>query len=637
MGQAVPQKDEGGSVTRYMGTVTDITQLKEAEQNLREGEERFRKLIETTFDAIVIHDDGLILDVNREAGSLFGYRPEDILGRNVLDLVSPQSRETVEQRMASGSEDAYEAVVIRRDGSTSIVEIVGRPSVWQGRQVRVVALRDITQRRLAEGEIQKLAAFPRHNPNPVFAFRDDGELIYFNDAASELARSLGEDHPLGILPPDVATLVRQALDAPDHNRELESVVRQRTFAWTFFAIPDQRVIHAYAAEITSRLELENQLRHAQKMESIGQLAAGVAHDFNNILTIIQGHANLLLTYSDLPNDSSESLKEISVAAERAARLTRQLLTFSRRQVRQPRPIDLNELIRSLTPMLHASIDPAVTLQINCSTQLPTVHADAGMLEQVVMNLATNARDALSNDGRIAISTASTRIDSQHAQSHAEARAGHFVCLTVADNGSGMSSDTISHLFEPFFTTKEVGKGTGLGLATVYGIVKLHQGWIEVQSTPDKGSTFRVFLPVLASATSPAGGSTTFPDASAGGETVLVVEDEPGLRHLVRNILNRHGYKVLTASSGVEALKVWEEHRRNIQLLLTDMIMPDGLSGRDLAERLIAQDRHLKVIYTSGYSMDVVGKGSALKEGYNFLQKPYQPPVLAKAIRDCLDS
>ena len=390
-------------------------------------------------------------------------------------------------------------------------------------------------------------------------------------------------------------------------------------------------------EIEERRQLEKQLLQAQKMEAVGQLSAGIAHDFNNLLMVINGNASLLLMCG--PRDASEITEyaeQIVEAAERAASLTRQLLMFSRKQVIRPTPLDLNDVAANMTKLLQRLLGEDVALTSHYADRLPVILADAGMMEQILLNLAVNSRDAMPRGGRLTIATEAVRLEAEPAGPNAGTPAGAYVGLTVTDTGGGIAPENLAHIFEPFFTTKEAGKGTGLGLATVYGIVKQHQGRITVQSTVGKGTTFRLYFPVLAGAApaKPAGpAATTLP---RGTETILVVEDELIVRLSVGNMLQRFGYTVYTAASGVEALKVWREHRGEIQLLLTDIVMPDGVGGFELAGQLQAEMPGLKIIYTSGYSGDLADKRLTLVEGVNFLQKPYAPQILAAALRKNLD-
>jgi PAS domain S-box-containing protein len=389
-------------------------------------------------------------------------------------------------------------------------------------------------------------------------------------------------------------------------------------------------------DVTQEVALEEQLRQVQKMESIGQLAGGVAHDFNNILTVIQGNASLLLDVKNLSEADVDLAKQIIKAAERAAGLTRQLLVFSRKQVMQPTHLNLNEVVGNMTKMLQRILGEDIALRSDYTPSLPLVFADAGMIEQVLLNLAVNARDAMPAGGRLMIVTSSETIDQEYTQQNPAATPGRCVCLSVSDTGCGIAPEHLSHIFEPFFTTKEIGKGTGLGLATVYGIVKQHRGWIEIESQVGKGTTFRIYLPAAKDITAKQKTTAVAQELPRGDEVILVVEDEQAVRLLVGNLLQRCGYTVLLAVSGIAALDVWEKHKHGIQLLLTDMVLPDGMMGRELAEKLKGEKPQLKVIYTSGYSANVVGKGPSLVEGVNFLQKPYHPHKLAQTVRDCLD-
>ncbi|MGO9536250.1 MAG: response regulator [Limisphaerales bacterium] len=426
--------------------------------------------------------------------------------------------------------------------------------------------------------------------------------------------------------------VHHAIDRPDGRRTLLS-----TNATPFFdAAGEINGMVITVEDITERLMLEAQLRQSQKMESVGQLAAGVAHDINNILTVIQGHAGLLLNAVPPGADSTRSIKQISAAAERAASFIRQLLTFSRKQIFRSKILDLNAVLHNLKGMLPRLIGEDITLETHCQPDLPCIQADTGMVEQIVMNLAVNSRDAMPKGGKLIITTSAAEIDAAYLRQHPEAHVGSFVCLTVSDTGCGMERKVLQRIFEPFFTTKEVGKGTGLGLATVYGVVKQHHGWIEVQSEVGVGTTFKVFIPVAGKAgDAPADPSVKSENVRGGKETILLVEDEIGLLELVREILQQYQYRVLIASSGVEALRVWDESNGQVDLLLTDMIMPGGMTGTDLAAELKRRKPGLKVIYASGYSSALTGK--EFTQGENiFLAKPYQPNQVARLIRETLD-
>jgi nitrogen-specific signal transduction histidine kinase len=384
-------------------------------------------------------------------------------------------------------------------------------------------------------------------------------------------------------------------------------------------------------DITDRLNLETQLRQAQKMEAVGRLAAGVAHDFNNLLTVIQGHAQLARARNDVTPAQAKSLEAVSSAAQRATALTKQLLTFSRQQPIQPKPLDLNKTISDLTKMLLLLLNEKIDLKYEFAPDLPTIRADVTMMEQVVMNLVVNSADAMPGGGALTVATQAVEISDDYLRNHPEARAGRFARLSVIDTGSGMDAATQARVFEPFFTTKAVGKGTGLGLATVYGIVKQHQGWIELNSEVGKGTTFRIYFPIdLAANQVEPTPAVTRP--AKDNETVLVVEDEEAVGQIVQSCLQQHGYRVLRAANALEALQIYNDESGQIDLLLTDMVMPRGMSGRELASNLKALNPELKIVYTTGYSRQVVGNDLDLREGLNFLPKPHAPGKLIETIR-----
>lgn len=410
--------------------------------------------------------------------------------------------------------------------------------------------------------------------------------------------------------------------------------------------PDGSILGASGSltDITERKQsqeemqkLEAQFRHAQKLESVGQLAAGVAHDFNNILTVIQGYSDLLYARCDGDATMTGPLKQISDASRRASALTKQLLMFSRKQVLQPKVLDLNAVLRNLSNMISRCLGEDIVMRNEYGDGLPALEADAGMLEQIVMNLAVNSRDAMPKGGQLLIKTSVVQIDSAYVLRQPEARVGKTVCLQVTDTGTGMEKKTMEKIFEPFFSTKEVGKGTGLGLATVYGIVKQHQGWIEVTSEVGVGTTFKIFLPASEKTIAPVAEATQPTKVAKGrSETILLVEDEVTLRMWVKEILENFHYRIVEAANGVEALKVWDDENGKIDLLVTDMVMPEGLTGGDLARQLKKRQPGLKVIYTSGYSGEIMNNDANLPKG-PFLSKPYPAPELAKLVRECLDT
>jgi signal transduction histidine kinase/CheY-like chemotaxis protein len=500
----------------------------------------------------------------------------------------------------------------------------------------VLNARDITERKEADERIEKLAAFPRLNPNAIFELEADARLTYCNHAAVELARMVDSD-PADILPDDIEEVVQECLQTGNNRIRRETILSNRIISWHFFPILESKTVHCYAIDITERVNLETQLRQSQKMESIGQLAAGIAHDFNNVLTIVHGYSKMLLEDNMVPDDAREPIEQISVAAQRATNLTRQLLTFSRKQMMQPQPLDMNEVVSNVTRFLRRILGEDIALHFNYTPNLPVVEADIGMVEQLIMNLAVNARDAMPKGGTVTVGTAMIDINATHARINPEAHIGKYVCLRVSDTGSGIPPEVLPRIFEPFFTTKAVGKGTGLGLATVYGVVKQHKGWVEVLSEVGRGTTFRIYLPATNVAADAANAKPVNEKNCRGHETVLVVEDEPQLRSMVCGVLRQNGYCTLEASCGPEAIPIFRENAQRIDLVVTDMVMPGNMSGRELGEILKSEKPGLRVVYSSGYSAEMFAKDTVLKRGLNFLQKPYHPSALVKIVRDCLDS
>lgn len=392
-------------------------------------------------------------------------------------------------------------------------------------------------------------------------------------------------------------------------------------------------------DITQQRLLQDQLRQAQKMESVGQLAGGVAHDFNNLLMVIQGYVEMLLNTEQLPEPAAQSLRQVYGAAEKAGHLTRQLLAFSRKQMMRPQELDLNELIGAVSQLLIRTLGEHIRVRTDCAANLPSVLVDRSMIDQVIMNLAVNARDAMPDGGCLTLSTRVQDIDESYRRRQPEARRGRFVCLSVADDGCGIPSEHLSRLFEPFFTTKEAGKGTGLGLATVYGILKQHEGWVEVESEPKRGTTFRVFIPAAGAPTRAADPPISASHVQGGRETILLVEDEATVRELVCASLARYGYKIHAAASGAEAMNEWSARLADIDVLITDVVMPDGVSGWELARRMQTHKPDLRIVFISGYHADMTAMGfdPASTDRSIFLHKPFKPQELAEVVRTCLDS
>jgi two-component system cell cycle sensor histidine kinase/response regulator CckA len=487
------------------------------------------------------------------------------------------------------------------------------------------------------------------NPTPIFTY-DDATLAFVsvNEAAvkhygyakEEFLRLTLRDLAL----PEDLPVFLDKLSQPARGAGHAGVWRHRTKngklsemeIYSHHILP-QKIFLSLAMDVTERLNLEAQLRQSQKMDSIGQLAGGIAHDFNNLLTVINGHASLLLASERPTPGGADSLKEIVEAGKRASALTRQLTTFSRKQEFHPQAVDLNEVVNHITKMLRRILGEDVALHVDFSPGLPSIKADLGMFEQVLLNLAVNSRDAMPRGGQLRIKTSTVALDSAAAQLNPEAAPGRFVCLTFSDSGCGIAPENLGRIFEPFFTTKELDRGTGLGLATVYGIVKQHQGWISVQSRLGAGTTFQIFLPASAAHGGALQMAPMEQTVIGGTETLLVVEDETPLLKLMQHILESHGYKVLGCSTGRQALDIWGGHQKRIDLLLTDLILPDGMAGTELARILQAAKPGLKVLYTSGYNADRLAKEFPPGTPFNLVQKPFHARKLAEMVFETLNA
>jgi len=646
----------------------------EIEKAQRENQARKNAILESALDAIVTIDfEGKIFEWNRAAENTFGYRRADVLGKEMAELIIPaglreQYRRGLAHFLATGEGrrlgKRIEMPALRADGQEFPAELTVTNVLVEGAPIFTGFIRDITERKRAEQALHRTEDLYRQAiiaadavpylldyKTESFAFIGEGILELTGYSAQEMTPSLWTSlaqetimrgEAVGLT---VEEAIRRTRTGAMKHWQSDCAIRTRDGSKRWVADSsiemldeggDSKGSIGILMDITERKQLEEQLRQLQKMESIGQLAAGVAHDFNNILAVIQGHTDMLLSGMVEGKEVEESLKQVSAAAKRAANLTRQLLTFSRKQEMQTQALNLNEVVQGTIQMLTRLLGAPVTLEFNAAPDLPAIHGDFGMMEQILLNFAVNARDAMPRGGQLTIRTGTRKLAEAEIKRNPEARAGWFVCLSVVDTGTGIAPEILPRIFEPFFTTKEAGKGTGLGLATVYGIVKQHQGWIEVDSQVGRGTSFRVFFPASSSsavASTPLLSPTT---ARGKGEVVLIAEDEPAFRRLAARILRNLGYEVLEASSGVEAITIWEQHGKKLNLLLTDLVMPDGLTGRELAKQMATREAGLKVIYTSGYSPEMRETSFLFREGYNFLQKPYPPARLAETVRRCLD-
>ena len=633
----------------------------QVEEELRQSQRRFRDLFENSPDAIFVEDlSGRVLDVNRGACMLHGMPREQLVGCNAFEMLVPPSRRAAARedfkRLAAGQLSWIESESVRADGRHVPVEIRGVRVEYDGSPALLFHVRDITERRAAEMALRSSETLFRSVwENSVDGMRltdENGIIIAANQAFCRLvglAHEQLESKPFTVVysaQQDWEEMLRQHVERFHagiirEKQELQRVLHDNRAV--IFEVTDSyvesggkpRLLLSLFRDSTSHRRLEEQLRQSQKMEAIGQLAGGIAHDFNNILTIILGHATLL-TMAKLDPKALVSAQQIKQASERAAGLTRQLLAFGRKQIFNPRAVDLNRVVGKMTDLLARLLGEDIALQINFSSQPAVISADVSMLEQILLNLSVNSRDAMPRGGQMAVRIGVCDVDENHIRRVAEARMGKFIRLTHSDTGEGIPPENLARIFEPFFTTKELGKGTGLGLATVFGIVKQHDGWVEVESELGKGTTFHIYFSASASApVDPEQTETQF-HARKGTETILVVEDERDLREIVTRTLNLNGYRVFQAVDGQNALQIWAEYKNEIDLLFTDIIMPGGLNGRELAEKLWAEKPGLKVIFSSGYGADALGKNFKLDPKLNYLQKPYLPQTLSRVIRRCLD-
>jgi PAS domain S-box-containing protein len=637
----------------------------QSEQAIRASELRYRRLFETAQDGILIldADTGQVVDANPFMKDLLGYSQEEFLGKKLWEIgpfKGAGASKIAFAELQHADRIRYEGLPLEtKDGRRVEVEFISNAYLVDQKRLIQCNIRNITERKRAEEELRWKTAFLEAQVDSAL----DGILVVDNQGKKILQNQRLNE--LWKIPPPVA-------ENKDDAAQIQFVINQTKNHQQFadkvahlHSHPDEvsrdevelidgTALERYSSpvrdkagnhygriwtfrDITERKRLEEQFRQSQKMDAIGQLAGGVAHDFNNILGVIQMQSDLLKSGGNLSPAQLDFAGEIGAATQRAAALTRQLLLFSRKEILQPRDLDLNQSISNMTKMLWRILGEDIKMQFKFAMQPLFIHADPGMLDQVLMNLAVNSRDAMPKGGRLVIETSTAEFDESVRGQSAQARPGSFVCLSVSDTGCGIPAENLPRIFEPFFTTKDIGKGTGLGLATVFGIVQQHQGWVHVYSEAGHGTTFRIYLPRLAGMSRQEPEPPALTSMRGGNETILLVEDDAFLRASVRKALLQLGYRVLEAINGIEALEVWKQHRDEIHLLLTDLVMPGGMTGKDLAERLLRENPKLKVIYVSGYSAEVAGKDFPLEEGVNFLAKPVQAFKLAQTVRQNLDA
>jgi PAS domain S-box-containing protein len=637
---------------------------KRDEERLQRSEERFRQLAENIHEVFWMADarDDRVLYLSPSGEEVWGRPCRDLQEqpRPFLDFVHPEDRDRVlaaAQRQRRGEDTSEEYRIVRPDGAVRWVWDRAFPIRDDtGQAYRIAGLTaDITDRRRTEAVLrettQTLQALVRAAPVAINIIDLEGKVRLWNPAAERiLGWAEGEvlGQPLPSLHEDgngdpsgspAAVLQGQTYhELQTRCRKKDGTVIDVRLSAAPLRNTEGKIFGAMAVlvDLTEQKQLEDWVRQAQKMEAVGQLAGGVAHDFNNLLTVIAGYSELLLAAPGPAGPAREALEQIHSAAERAAALTCQLLAFGRKQAFQGQDLDLNGVVQDMGKMLSRLIGEDVEMVIRQGPLLGLVHTDLVQVEQILLNLAANARDAMPAGGTLTITTANVELGKASSSLPPDVAPGPYVMLAVGDTGCGMDAATQARIFEPFFTTKEVGRGTGLGLATVYGIVKQSRGHIEVESAVGRGSTFRIYLPRLRPAGSTACEADDASDSPRGKETVLLVEDEDEVRKFVNHALRLSGYTVLEASSGREALKLCEEHKGEIALLMTDVIMPH-MNGRQLAEQATSQQEDLKVLYISGYTDRVLDDQGILAPGIELLQKPITPGALARKVREVLDA
>ncbi len=657
-----PMRKDGVPIGAVV-TFLDITERLAGEAALRESEARQHAVFDTALDGLILMDhEGHVAEFNPAAERIFQYSRDEVLGKLMADLIIPPSlRESHRKGLArfNATGDAVilgrriEVPAMRRDGSEFPAELSITRINREGPAVFAGEIRDLTEQKRVQLEMRRSEERFRKlfdsNTIGIVIADLNGNTLEANDAyLGMLGRSReellsGEIRWKELTPPEysgrdqaaVEELRRTGVSAP-WEKELfrKDGTRVPVLIGLAMLEAEEASCIAYIVDLTARRRLEEQFRQAQKMEVVGQLAGGIAHDFNNLLTVILGYSDLLAGKFEPGSMEADELAEIRTAGQRAASLTRQLLAFSRQQIVERKALDVNVLVVETEKMLRRLLGMDIELVTVLDPSVGRVLADAGQIEQLILNLSLNARDAMPRGGRLTIETASVELDETYARLHGTVEPGSYVMITISDTGVGMNSNTLAHMFEPFFTTKERGKGTGLGLATVYGIVQESGGHVWVYSEVGQGTTFKIHLPLLREAAERESGPEEEPASLSGTETILLVDDEESVRSLSRSILVSHGYSVLEAANGREALDVAARDPQTIHLLLTDLVMPE-MGGSELASRLVVLRPGMRVLYMSGYTDDAVVRQGLVETGRLFLQKPFNATALALKVREAL--
>ena len=646
---------------RLVARAAQLIERKRSNEALQESEAKYRELVENINDVIfAVDESGLISYVNPVIESVAGYSPSEVLGRSFTEFIFPEDLPGVLnnfRQVLAEKPQPSEYRIQTKSGKTVWVRTSSRPNMVGGHAAGLRGvMTDITDRKRAEEALRaseaELRALFGAMTDVILVLDAEGRYLkiaptnpsyLYKPRADLVEKTLHQVFPKEEADFFLAHIRRALSEERMHRVEYKlqidktevffegcvSPLSRDSVVWIGRDITEQKKAEA------ERKNLEQQFLQSQKVEAVGQLAGGIAHDFNNLLTAITGYSQLSMARLTSNDPLRSNLEEIKKAGDRAVSLTRQLLAFSRKQMLQPKVLDLNLLVSDLERMLRRLIGENIELRSILDPALGNVKADPGQIEQIVMNLVVNARDAMPHGGKLTIETANIFLDDEYAKHHIAVRSGDYVMLAISDNGCGMNEETRARIFEPFFTTKEVGKGTGLGLSTVYGIVKQSGGNIWAYSEVGKGTIFRVYLPRVSGDAEEYKRRTEPERAPQGCETILLVEDDQTVRRLTCEILVRYGYKVLNAAHGDEALIVCKRFANTIDLLLTDVVMP-RMSGREVANQIAALRPEMKVLFMSGYTDEAIVHHGVLDANTPFIQKPFAPDALAQKVRDVLD-
>lgn len=653
----MPLRDERGNITGVIGISRDITKRKRAQMSLQESEQRYRQLVDLAPDAVLVHCRGEIVFANPTACEMLGATARTSLtGRQIIDLVHVDFRDSARnciKRVLTDlqSSSTGDIAMIRLDGSEITIEAHSAPIPYKGETAVLVILRDATERQQSQVNRRRLATVVEQSAESIFIIDTTGVIQYVNPTFERvtgypLTEAVGKTFDF---------IERETAGAAAFEEIIKIIADQGVWTGRFttrrkdggqyeekatiFPLrdADDRILEYIAInrDITREVALEEQVRLAQKMEAVGLLAGGVAHDFNNLLQIIQGYSSLVFETLDDDDARKNRLAHVCDAADRGTQLTRQLIAFGRRQPLNKVAVNLNTLIDDLLKLIKRLIGEDIEVVYTSAFSGKTVHADKGQLEQSLINLIINARDAMPKGGRITIDLKQQTLSEYSRRSHPWIEPGEFVGIRVADTGCGMSKDTLARIFEPFFTTKAPETGTGLGLSVVYGIVKQHGGIVLVSSERNRGTQFEILIPNTPS-TGSQNKDTTAATPQNGTETILLAEDEPEVRELGVTVLERAGYRVLTATNGEEACRVFENSNEKIELLLFDVVMPK-LGGRDAYEHIHSLDPDVPVLFCSGYSGNALRANHGLDNSMPLLQKPFRVHDLLFRVRETLDA